>query len=237
MATFAERVLSFNQQLSLKGIKLPPTIEAMNPFKGENAQLIERVTGQFYGKFYRDNQPRHIILGINPGRHGAGLTGTPFTDTKRLHSDCGIEVTEVKSHELSSVFVYDVINAMAGAKAFYEHFYIGNVCPLGFLKPGKTGKLVNYNYYDEAPLQKIITPFVVKCMQQQLDFGIERDVAFVMGKGKNFKYIDKLNKQHQWFKEILPLDHPRFIMQYSTKRKQEYVAEYVRVLGNVLQST
>lgn len=231
MQTFANRVLEFNRNLTLDGLKLPATIESMNPFRSENAALIERVTGQFYGKFYNDTDSRHIIFGINPGRHGAGLTGTPFTDTKRLLSECGIEVTEVKSHELSSVFVYDVINAMAGPAAFYKHFYIGNVSPLGFLRPGKTGKLVNYNYYDQADLQKVLTPFIVQSIEQQLAFGIERDVAFVMGKGKNFKYLDKLNKQHQWFESIVPLDHPRFVMQYRTKRKDEYVAAYVQALS------
>ena len=124
MQSFGDKVRSFNNALTLKGIKLPTPIEAMNPFQGDNAALIDKVTGQFYGKFYGDAQPRHIIFGINPGRHGAGLTGTPFTDTKRLLSECGIEVKEISSHEMSSVFVYDVINAMGGPRAFYQHFYI-----------------------------------------------------------------------------------------------------------------
>ena len=71
MQSFGDNVRKFNAALTLEGIKLPAPIEAMNPFRGENAGLIDRVTGQFYGQYYPDVNPRHIIFGINPGRHGA----------------------------------------------------------------------------------------------------------------------------------------------------------------------
>lgn len=237
MTTFGEKVRAFNSSLDASKLVLPAGVAAMNPFTGENAALINRVTKQFYGRFYSDSEPRNVILGINPGRHGAGLTGTPFTDTKRLASECGIEVSEISSHEVSSVFVYEVINAMGGPKAFYRHFYIGNVCPLGFLTQSNTGRMVNYNYYDNAALQKATTPFIIQSIENQLNFGLQRDVAFVMGKGKNFKFVQKLNKQHGWFKELVPLDHPRYVMQYKTKLKQQYINEYVQLLGKALKTT
>ncbi len=34
---------------------------------------------------------RYLILGINPGRFGGGITGIPFTDPIRLQNICGIE--------------------------------------------------------------------------------------------------------------------------------------------------
>src|SRR3569833_2031670 len=102
----------------------------MNPFR-ENEHALELSTG-FYKKFYNDNRQRHLILGINPGRHGAGYTGVPFTDTKRLQSDCGIKYDGKETHEPSSVFVYEMIDAFGGPKEFYSKFYIHSICPLGF---------------------------------------------------------------------------------------------------------
>jgi len=86
--TFAEKILQFNASLSLKNSILPERVEAMNPFRGENSVLINKLTSEFYLKYYSDDNPRKLILGINPGRLGAGATGIPFTDTKRLSGDC-----------------------------------------------------------------------------------------------------------------------------------------------------
>ena len=52
-----------------------------------------------------------------------------------------------------------------------------------------------------------------------------------MGTGKNFKYLDKLNKQEKFFERVVPLEHPRFVMQYRNKRLAEYVDKYIRALG------
>jgi uracil-DNA glycosylase len=68
---------------------LPQNIKIMNPFK-ENQKIIP-ISSSFYEKYYNDNNPRHLILGINPGRFGAGVTGIPFTDTKRLADKCGLK--------------------------------------------------------------------------------------------------------------------------------------------------
>ena len=85
MLTFADHVIAFNQTLDFSG-KLPDGINIMNPFKG-NDEIIA-VSSLFYRTFYNDHKKRHLILGINPGRFGAGVTGVPFTDTKRLKNEC-----------------------------------------------------------------------------------------------------------------------------------------------------
>jgi hypothetical protein len=66
---------------------------------------------------------------------GAGATGIPFTDTKRLESDCAESKTpDIATHEPSSVFVYEMIKAYGGPKNFYGNdFYISSVSPLGFV--------------------------------------------------------------------------------------------------------
>src|ERR1044072_428990 len=87
MGTFADRVKTFNRSLKLV-TRLPPGVSVMNPFK--ESPLALRISDAFYEKYYGDNQQRHLILGINPGRFGAALTGVPFTDFKRLEQFCGI---------------------------------------------------------------------------------------------------------------------------------------------------
>ncbi|MBX9892465.1 MAG: DUF4918 family protein [Chitinophagaceae bacterium] len=40
-----------------------------------------------------------------------------------------------------------------------------------------------------------------------------------------------MNDQYQWFQEIDVLPHPRFIMQYKRKYLQDYITQYLDVLG------
>ena len=222
---FADKILSFLKSLQLN-IDLTPDVEVMNPFKDETAM---QTCIRFYKKYYSDNNERKMIIGINPGRFGGGVTGIPFTDPLRLNKECGIENSFQQKQELSSLFVYDVITAYGGAQSFYKDFYITAVSPLGFTKHGK-----NLNYYDDKNLQNSIKDFAVDCMNKQLDFGINRDIAFCLGDGKNYKYLSRLNEEKKFFKKIIPLSHPRFIMQYKLKKKPEYIQLYLQHLNNLL---
>ncbi len=214
----SKKILSFFNSLDLK-IDLPADVEVMNPFKDASTFNLCK---KFYQKYYSDNQKRHLILGINPGRFGGGVTGIPFTDPIRLQSVCGIENVLPKKQELSSLFVYEMIEAFGGTEMFYRRFYISSVSPLGFTRNNK-----NLNYYDERELEKCIPNFVIDCLQKQLKFGIQTDVAFCLGEGKHFVYLTKLNAEMNFFKKIVPLPHPRFIMQYKLKKKQEYIERYI----------
>ncbi len=228
--TYARKILNFNRRLSL-ALKMPNEIEVLNPFKGEHADHIWPILESFYSKFYNDTDQRTLILGINPGRLGAGSTGLPFTDTKRLNDACGIPFGTFKTHEPSSVFVYDMINAYGGAHTFYNQFYISSVCPLGFVKPGKKG-MVNINYYDDKELEKAVTPFIIQSLKKQIDFGLRTDVVFILGTGKNYAFFPKLNKEHNFFDRVIPLEHPRFVMQYRAKRKEEFIEKFIQKLGS-----
>lgn len=237
MATFADKIISFNKSLVFTG-RLPKGISLLNPFKDNPA--IMPVAGQFYKKYYNDNKPRRMILGINPGRHGAGITGIPFTDTKRLAEFCGINITGFSSHEPSSVFVYDVINSfspgiapIAGVRRFYKRFYINSICPLGFTAAGKSGRQVNYNYYDSPELFKAVYGFIVSSIKRQLSFGIKRDVCFCMGNNANYKHLMLINEREKFFGKIVPLEHPRFIVQYRLKKKQMYIDKYLKALKEI----
>ena len=215
--TIADKIIAFNQSLSI-GVDLAKDVRVLFPF---NDKKVIEATNTFYQKYYGDNNERIILLGINPGRFGAGITGIPFTDPIRLKNECGIENAFNKKPELSSDFVYRVINACGGVKPFYNRFLISSLCPLGFVKNGK-----NLNYYDEKELEKKVNPFIVATLKQQIEFGINTNVCFCLGEGKNYKYFVKLNNEHRLFGEIIPLAHPRYIMQYKRKKLDYYISDY-----------
>ncbi len=150
----------------------------MNPFR-EDGQVMQ-IVEIFYQKYYNDNRQRHLILGINPGRFGGGLTGIPFTDPKRLQSECHIPYTGKITHEPSSVFVYEVINAYGGVEEFYSDIYVNSVCPLGFTFIDAKGREKNYNYYDSPELMNAVKDFAVDNIQKQIDMGVAVDYLFLL---------------------------------------------------------
>ncbi|MFP2996985.1 uracil-DNA glycosylase family protein [Spongiivirga sp. MCCC 1A20706] len=225
MMTFANQILGFLKQLGFNK-RLPKGIKILHPFHDETVMDLVQ---QFYQKYYNDTKQRKLVLGINPGRLGAGATGIPFTDPKRLRNVCNIH-TDIQLHEPSSVFVYEVIEAFGGAEQFYNEIYISSVCPLGFVIEDEKGRVKNYNYYDSAKLTKTVQPFIVKSIKEQLEFGIERDQVFCMGTGKNYKFLNGLNKKEGFFKEVIPIEHPRYVMQYKMKQKERYIEKYISAL-------
>ena len=180
------------------------------------------VVQQFLQKYFNDSCKRKLFLGINPGRFGAGVTGVNFTAPKQLTEECGIDHPFKKQSELSAEFIYTMINGYGGPEKFYQHFFIGSVCPLGFVKGGK-----NINYYDDKQLQEAVTPFIIESIEKQLIFPVDRSRCLCIGGEKNFKYLSGLNVKHKWFSEIIPLPHPRFIMQYRRKQIEPFVKMYL----------
>lgn len=229
MTTFADRIISFYREISFDD-KLPEGISLMNPFR-DNPQILDTIS-MFYRKYYSDNRKRHLIMGINPGRFGAGATGIPFTDTIRLESICGISLKGMKTYETSSVFMYEMIDRYGGPEKFYGDHYISSVSPLGFTAAGKKGAEVNYNYYDNRELTESIMDFILVSLRKQIDFGIYPDTCFCLGTGKNYKFISELNRKYKFFERIVPLEHPRFIMQYRLKKKELYINNYISRLRN-----
>lgn len=230
MPTFADKIITFNQNLTFNG-RLPDGIRIMNPFR-ENPNVLD-ISAQFYKKYYDDDHSRHLILGINPGRFGSGLTGVAFTDPKRMVEKCNIPYKGASAHEPSSVFVYEMIEAYGGIEKFYQDFYINSPCPLGFTKIQDNGKEVNYNYYDSKALTNAVYDFMLESMQKHLDLGVKTDVAFCFGAGQNYKFLKILNDKKKYFDRLIPLDHPRFIMQYKTKSKDLYIEKYLAAFGEI----
>lgn len=199
----------------------------MNPFMDPQ---VYQTAAAFYNKYYHDNQQRRLILGINPGRLGAGATGVPFTDPKRLTSLCGLPYEGKLLHEPSSVFVYEMITAFGGIREFYAQYYIHSVCPLGLVIKDEKGKEKNYNYYDSKPLQESLQEFIEWNIRLQLDMGCATDTCFCLGTGKNYQYLSALNERKKYFGRLIPLEHPRFIVQYKSRDKEKYITDYLRKL-------
>jgi hypothetical protein len=96
---------------------------------------------------------------------------------------------------------------------------------LGFVKNGK-----NINYYDDKQLMEAVTPFIIDCIHKQIAIGFSTDKCLCIGGEKNFKFLSGLNNEHKWFGEIVPLPHPRFILQYRRKQKDQFIHQYLSAL-------
>ena len=184
---------------------------------------------EFYGKYYADSHGRAFIFGINPGRFGSGITGIGFTDPKNLEQKCGITNDFHKRSEVSSDFIYEVIEAYGGPDQFFKRYYFTAVSPVGFIKQGK-----NYNYYDDPALFQKLSPFLLKNIQSQLGFGQSSADIICIGRGKNLKFLQQLNAEYQLFRRIHVVPHPRWVMQYKRKQKTEYVEQYLQALRKLL---
>ena len=217
MTVLAEGIINFYR--SLEPPLLPNGIEILFPQKSEE---VMNVVETFFYKFYNDTNPRHLIFGINPGRFGAGTTGINFTAPKQLKEICGIDHCFKSQTELSAEFIYESIQAFGGIKNFYENYFITSVSPLGFVTNG-----VNLNYYDDKDLQYAVTPFIISSIQKQIALGFKTDFCICIGGDKNLKFFSALNKDYKFFDEIVPLPHPRFIMQYRRKQKENYIQQYL----------
>ncbi len=220
---FADKVNQFYKTLEVPP-ELPNNVSVMNPYEMDTTFSL---TKKFFEKFYSDKNRRIFIVGINPGRFGGGLTGVGFTDPVNLEDKCGIKNDLDKKHELSSRFVYELIDEFGGADKFYSKFFISAIYPLALIKDGK-----NYNYYDSKKVYNALKPQIVETFKKQIDFGANDKYVVSFGK-KNAEFLKEINKEIGFFKEIIIFDHPRFIMQYRLKKLSNYLNEYTKILRKV----
>jgi hypothetical protein len=206
-------------------VELPHGFEVLDPYRDPE---VQRVVRAFCERYYVGTQLRLPMWGINPGRFGGGVTGLSFTDPVSLSGQLGIESSITGRREISAEFIGMVIEAYGGPHTFYNDVYLGALSPLGFVRDG-----VNINFYDNATLAQNIAPFIKRCLQVQMDAGLVRDRAILLGTGALQKYA------HRWLGDVFgsmkvtALDHPRFIMQYRRKRVGEYVERYVEAIRSV----
>ena len=214
--TIGQRIIAFNKSLQYMG-KLPEGFAVLNPYL-DNPETLQVMTS-FYDKYYNDEVPRKFIIGINPSRHGAGVTGVPFTDTKHLENDCGIPMLSARTHEVSSVFVYDMIAQYGGVAAFYKDYYINSPFPLAIVRKNAQGNWLNANYYDDPELFALTREYMIETLKKHIALGLDTNEVYILGK-KNATFLEKLNKEASLFKKMVVLEHPRYIEQYKSKEKQ-----------------
>ena len=224
--TIGQRIIAFNKGLQYTG-KLPEGFAVLNPYL-DNPETLQVMTS-FYDKYYNDEVPRKFIIGINPSRHGAGVTGVPFTDTKHLENDCGIPMLSARTHEVSSVFVYDMIAQYGGVAAFYKDYYINSPFPLAIVRKNAQGNWLNANYYDDPELFALTREYMIETLKKHIALGLDTHKVYVLGK-KNATFLDKLNKEASLFKKMIVLEHPRYIEQYKSKEKQLYIDKFITLL-------
>jgi len=221
MKTTADKIISFYQSLK-SDWKLPSDIELLYPFSQEDTMDCVK---QFYAKYFSDQASRTMILGINPGRFGAGVTGVPFTDPWYMEEWCGIDNPFHKRKELSAIYIYELIDHYGGPEKFYSNFFISSVCPLGFTKDG-----ININCYDDKALQEAVIPHILYYLELQLAMGFNTERVYILGKGKNYAFFKKFNAEHKLFRQVIPLPHPRWVMQYRRKSKDDIAVEIIDAL-------
>lgn len=223
--TFGHQMLEYYTQLRIP--RLPNGVEPLLPFENPETWSMMQT---FYQRFYNDTNPRILLMGINPGRLGAGLTGINFTDPVRLADDCGIENTFNRAAEPSSTFIYDVIRSFGGAEKFYRYFHFSSVCPIGFVKNG-----LNFNYYDTPELVKATAPIIIDNLKYMTNMPVHSEVLYSIGKGKNIKYLKTINTELELFGKIEALPHPRWVMQYQYKNREKHLAHYLEVLTSAIK--
>ena len=165
----------------LEKLSTPGDISVLDPYTEPE---IRNVYKKFYKKYFNDSKRRIIIFGINPGRFGGGITGIPFTDSFNLKKRCQIDSNIPIKKELSSKFIYEMIEGYGGVKTFYNNFFISSICPYGFTKNGK-----NLNYYDDKTLFHNWERQIVKWIRFQVDYIGNNKCCVIIGKGKNQKLI------------------------------------------------
>lgn len=200
-------------------------VEILNPFTDNETLQINQ---QFYDKYYSDTDRRTLILGINPGRFGAGITGISFTDPVILENKLGLSNSFDKKPELSATFIHAMIDKYGGYNKFFKNFILSAVSPLGFVRNN-----INLNYYDIPSLQQTLTPFITQSLKKQIAIAKNNDVMICIGMGKNLEFMNKLNRKEKLFKEIIPLPHPRWILQYKRKQTEKYIDTYLNVLNKL----
>jgi hypothetical protein len=67
-------------------------------------------------------------------------------------------------------------------------------------------------------------------VKRLLEFPFDTRACYCLGNGRNFSFLSGLNRREKFFGEVLPLPHPRWIVQYRRKRYQEFIGLYLDAL-------
>ena len=82
MPTFGEQVTAFYKSLK-PPTSLPAGVQILNPYRDS---AVRDAVAVFNKKYFKTAKKRIFLIGTNPGKLGAGVTGIAFTDTEALRT-------------------------------------------------------------------------------------------------------------------------------------------------------
>ena len=232
MDTFASRLLRFNRRLADVQLDLPKDYTIINPYRKLFDEYGVKNMTSFYEKYYNDNYKRMMILGSSPARRRSAVSGVPFLDASLLKEVVYGNAESQYLNAFPSDFFYTIIMKFGGWKSFFSTFYMNFVCPLGIVRTKSDGRVVNANYYEKKELCESMRPFLIKSLREQMGLGIDASICYCIGCGENYRFLLDVNNQYGFFNTIIPLEHPRFIMQYNSKDRDFYEKKYLSALKN-----
>lgn len=97
------------------------------------------------------------------------------------------------------------------------------------------GNEINCNYYESKKLKEKLYSLIITNIEEIINLGINKKVCYCIGSGENYTFLKKINEDYNFFEKIEPLEHPRYIMQYNSKRKDEFLAKYLRLLRHSIE--
>ena len=209
---------------TLRAAKLPVSVkEFLALLESRGIQVLQEFLTHrawldaFWQHYVPYPLPQTVILGLNPGRFGAGQTGIPFIDFRSLSVLLPDAELPKLDSEPSATFFFRVVQQI-GAEKFYREFFVSNVSALGYLRNGK-----NANYTD------------LPQVAQQI---VARNFAEEMAALRPKRIIALGREAEASAQELYPdgsvrishLPHPSWIMTYRLREAQSWVRRYAQML-------
>ena len=217
MVKIVEQKLDFYQSINIGDNKW-----VSDDLKKENIHILtgfienKDLVNNFYKQVYSEIQPRIVLCGINPGRHGAGKTGVPFLDYLSLSKF----FPDIKNtdREHSAQFVYKVIESY-GKDRFFNSVYLiiilGLVLKRYQIIIGKMSIILSFlrifqSVIEESFLEemeilqpKYIIPLSEKVEQSLKDLKRRRRLDYEIMPRLKHPYYCSINKPHDQMKEYI----------------------------------
>ena len=80
-------------------------------------------------------------------------------------------------------------------------------------------------------MYNFLKPEIKESLSTEIKFGCRSDKVICLGK-KNAKFLVEINNAEKFFEKIVVLDHPRYIMQYKLKQKDDYIKKYLDAIND-----
>ena len=200
---------------------MPEGVELHNPFE----DLARRIAiTRFCEIYYGDDRPRAHLVGINPSRLTKTSTGVNYTDGYSLETFCNIQNDFSKKREVTARFFYQVVEAYGGCTKFYGDVFAWAAMPIGVTRHGKYK-----NYYDSELLPSL-EEVVIKNLEWMRNVP-SNGTLIVIGIGQNKDFIENLDWINKFYRKVVYLPHPRWIVQYKSRDIDKYISMYMDALS------